>query len=705
MAPPRHSWTGLRHAPNVSALLGGALAFVTMFVPAAAPAYEVDTHMALSNVAIRRADCLADTYLKDQLLLLDGIQTSTSAGTLAARFEEGARHEDTESTSRPRNHFYNPITNAGLADMFGGTPSMQWAYDDPNNAFDWRAAREAYERSVTSGSKSQRLTELANAFFALGHTVHLVQDLAQPQHTRNDAHITYFPGAPYEDYCHVHYATAGAISTLGGAPLPGLGSSVSPFQGIPGRFASFWDTGQYTGQAAFGGFGSAPGLAEYSNAYFLTDDTMFGTFALGLLPRSGIKPLQVRLTTALDNRSTASTHLFPHPRLQDTNLSSFYPDSNVTRITLQREGEDLAGGLHYVDLTTRGAGSHTTRDLFMVNNSNEIGFDARTYQSYAEQLLPLAQAYSAEMVNYFFRGKIDIQVRWIESTQQYRITIFNRSGETMGAGAWSLYQDDAGDNRQSVAATFNYPGTLADGGSFTATFTAGSQPKGYTLLFKGTLGDETNLAIVSKRFEIVRVHITWTPRSDQDIQMWGPGGTLIWWDGLVTVHGELDNDNIGGLGPENITLKDLQPGTYTFMINYYRDWWREKFFDSGTSTCLPYATPINASDDVGNTCYTQTTITCTVDTYYNASAPVRTITRTLTNPNFGAGRPGIGTGEGASGTSWFVTQTVTVDANRNVTIVGTGPNATAITTGETPPVETIAPPRKPERKLGSEVRP
>ena len=45
--------------------------------------YDTNTHAAISTVAIRRPDCLADNYLKTQLLLSAGINTSSLEGTPA----------------------------------------------------------------------------------------------------------------------------------------------------------------------------------------------------------------------------------------------------------------------------------------------------------------------------------------------------------------------------------------------------------------------------------------------------------------------------------------------------------------------------------------------------------------------------------------------------------------------------------------------
>lgn len=675
----------LRLLVSTSALRCTAALCVAAFAASSAHGYSEGTHEAISNVAVNRPDCKVDEYLKQQLVLPDGINTMAGGVTLVRRLEQGARDED--SGQRPLNHFYNPINNRGLYDLSSGAPSLVWAYDHADNQYDWRGTRDAYYRSFTSGSKAQRTTEMGNTFFSLGHVVHLVQDLAQPQHTRNDAHLTAFgialPGAPYEAYCLAHYGAPGNFGTLSTAGIPSFANATTTLEGIPGSFAGYWDTDQYTGQAGFTTFGSTPGLAEFSNANFITDDTMFGTFRTGFLRRPGMPGLRVRLTESIGNNSTDAKHAFPHPSLFNTDLASFYPAA-TTRVDLQREGEDLAGAVHYISLTVRDATGTVVRtmpNLFMVNHNtffdDEIGFDATCYQTWAETLLPQAVAYSAGLMNYFFRGKIDIQVRWQNAAGQYRITITNRSGETMGAGTWELYQDDASDARSAIAASFSYPGSLADGASFTADFAATSREGRYALVFHGTLGNEPDNAVVAKEFEIVRVHITWTPRSDQDLMMWGPDGSIIWWNNLITQHGELDNDNIGGLGPENITLKDLQPGTYQFMINYYRDWWKEQFYDSGTSTCIPYGSPVNAPDDyppyISNPCFVQTPITVTMHTFHNSSTPVRTETRTLNLPSYAYGAPGPGYPEGPVGDEWYITQIVTVDDQRHVSIGGTGP--------------------------------
>jgi len=468
------------------------------------PLYEVGTHRAITNVAIRRNDCVADAYLKNEMMLQNGILTSTSQGTPAARIEDGAEDEDEQTYTRPFNHFYNPINNSGLSDLVSGTNSLQWAYNAGGNNESWVRARDSFYNSVTKPSKSQRLTELATTFFRLGHPVHLLEDLGQPQHTRNDAHRV---GAEYEAYCLAHYGTPGAIQGLPTFGAPSFSGGTSPFGDVPAEFAGFWDTEQYTGQANFTVFGSTPGLAEFSNAYFITDDTMFGNTRLAVLPRTGAGPLRVLLTDSADNRSTAAAHLFPHPHIRNTNLASFY--ANTTNyVWVQREGTDVPNATHYVDLTVRnGAGQvvFTVPSLFALNNSNEVGFDNTTYEAHAQVLIPRTLGYSVGLINYFFRGKIglnDPATGWDATEKKNTIEIRNDSNEAFGAGTWELYYDDVNGNRtkQTQFDTSAYS-SLSPGASFTAKYPEMLCDGGYafTLVFKGKIGNEEN-AIATKSF-------------------------------------------------------------------------------------------------------------------------------------------------------------------------------------------------------------
>jgi hypothetical protein len=253
-------------------------------------------------------------------------------------------------------------------------------------------------------------------------------------------------------------------------------------------------------------FGSTPGLAEYSNAYYITDDTMFGNTRLAILRRTGAPSLTVLLTDALENSSSEPRHLFPNPHIRNTNVADFFPAS--TRFAwLQREGVGLAGAVNYVDLTVKnGAGGvvFTLPKLFLRNDDNEIGFDDVCYDAWAHDLIPKAVSYSAGLINYFFRGKIglnDPTTTWDAQQKKNQIEIFNDSNEDFGNGTWKLFYDDVNGNRAEVQ-DFDVSGYsgLGAGGSFTARFPEMLCDGGYafTLVFKGQIGNEQNaIAVLS----------------------------------------------------------------------------------------------------------------------------------------------------------------------------------------------------------------
>jgi hypothetical protein len=123
--------------------------------------------------------------------------------------EEGAKLEDAGSISalskaRYRNHFHNPLANltppigtltdGGLTDTMTGQSTLFWAQDSANQVnyeggdWSWQTIRTYYYRSLTTTSKVGIEMFTAMTYLGLGYQMHLVQDMAQPDHVRNDAH-------------------------------------------------------------------------------------------------------------------------------------------------------------------------------------------------------------------------------------------------------------------------------------------------------------------------------------------------------------------------------------------------------------------------------------------------------------------------------------------------------------------------------------
>ncbi|OGM93320.1 hypothetical protein A2372_02905 [Candidatus Wolfebacteria bacterium RIFOXYB1_FULL_54_12] len=164
-----------------------------------AGAYEVDTHAYLTKEAI-------ELYNKNT----EGNKISSD---LQRFIIDGAKHED--DLPRPQNHFYDPINNEGLNDgMHSGQSAKAWAGDSNNQkkigyallsdssltSVDWGKIKNFYptaDFTWNTAIKYWLKGDKEMAMEALGHAMHLVEDMGVPEHTRNDAHTG---GSKYEEY-------------------------------------------------------------------------------------------------------------------------------------------------------------------------------------------------------------------------------------------------------------------------------------------------------------------------------------------------------------------------------------------------------------------------------------------------------------------------------------------------------------------------
>ena len=133
-----------------------------------------------------------------------------------------------------------------------------------------------------------------------------------------------------------------------------------------------------------------------------------------------------------------------------------------------------------------------TQAIFTLNRFN---FDA------AHQfLIPRAVGYSAGMINYFFRGVGQMDV--VEDpTDPNRLLLQNLSDETLD-GTFTLYYDDADGNRFPVPGGQWIQEIPGRGEVAVAHFPPPSTPAPkkageYLLVFKGTMGQETDIAVAA----------------------------------------------------------------------------------------------------------------------------------------------------------------------------------------------------------------
>ncbi|HXG05461.1 MAG TPA: hypothetical protein VNO23_18865, partial [Candidatus Binatia bacterium] len=260
-----------------------------LFSVTVARGYELATHEALSVQAVRTS-VIGSGVLEEQL---DFSKDSLLFGPRNGRLKPeewirlGSRQEDALLAIPPVrvvHHFHDPVYDRPLSGSIGDRlffRAPDWALEDPSpilgQEFSWRDARRAFRDALTAPFPLSREHELARTFLTLGHVIHLIQDMAVPEHTRNDWHA----GIPVLPTGTPSLFERGVDSGLGRLPMTGY---------PPPRFdhsRHFWATGD------------GRGLAEFTNRNFVSKDTVFETLEEGAVGR---------------DRRTG--HVYPSPRLQ-----------------------------------------------------------------------------------------------------------------------------------------------------------------------------------------------------------------------------------------------------------------------------------------------------------------------------------------------------------------------------------------------------
>lgn len=397
-----------------------------------------------------------------------------------------------------------PQWATGAADVFTGSNTPQSGRHNHFTVFD---AREAMYRALTGRDvegnplkpdpegrlKTQedlRKAYWATTFRALGDVVHLLQDMAQPQHTRNDPHagdkydslvgkdIVVGHKSVYENYIEAR-ATGGSFSTAGLTSSSPISVTTKPltYAGYPipqfNSYLDFFTTRQKDDLFA------RRGLADYSNRGFFSAGTNLS--------------------------ESIAAYAYP---------AASFPSFTKEKILVDWNGLPLSfGGLSFGGVTAyrgsvpdavnpaaSGSARLTSSGMWnqFLSGLSLPGYTLNryNYDDMADLLIPRAVAYSAGMINYFFRGKLD----FIPDPNNPGKSMIKNLGPEEMKGDFTLYYDDKDGIRHPI--TGDQPTktwaarTVAKGGqldnlSFTPpTDPAPKTPDEYLLVFNGDMGQE-----------------------------------------------------------------------------------------------------------------------------------------------------------------------------------------------------------------------
>jgi len=187
-------------------------------------AYEISTHALLTRRAVGQSNLATEAVLLPTLGLepLAGGELFPDASgierIMADHIATGSQEEDLYT--RPLNHFYDPYFGRNVGFFLDVAPTCSlfpevclaspfWALEIEvthlTQAHSLRDARAQLRDALTDPDPEQRQQHFARMFKSLGHVIHHVQDMAQPEHPRLDPHLGLlgFDMSPYERYARV----------------------------------------------------------------------------------------------------------------------------------------------------------------------------------------------------------------------------------------------------------------------------------------------------------------------------------------------------------------------------------------------------------------------------------------------------------------------------------------------------------------------
>ncbi|MFH0768766.1 MAG: hypothetical protein V1932_04265 [Chloroflexota bacterium] len=278
-------------------------------------------------------------------------------------------------------HFYDPLSKNGAPQLtdhswlhgavYEALSAKSWTFEDPSNPFSWPKALEYYKRAMeipvgadntevpgtdfrdqdipVDSAAQARSAFLGKAFRALGESMHMIADMTQPAHNRNDSH-------PNGDLDPLESrVTIDTIKMVAGGQVE---QEINDDINAAADAADMYER-----------------IALWTNRNFYTDDTIYDK-------ASGINP---------DNWENP----YPHPQFSDLNLD---PKSKLKVYTKKFNGKDVPmiqqTWASYVSYQSYASERQMPFDEYQVPPSFAVG--------QAEVLVPVAIKANAKLANLFF---------------------------------------------------------------------------------------------------------------------------------------------------------------------------------------------------------------------------------------------------------------------------------------------------------------
>ncbi|MBS0569414.1 MAG: hypothetical protein JSS28_02310 [Proteobacteria bacterium] len=381
----------------------------------------------------------------------------TPSGYIIAHDDCGEPEPDPNGPiNRVMNHFYDPINDVALTPPLipcsavapNGvcSKSVDWALGYVNsfaippvietnrrNHFTYEDARQNMWFALTgqvnrpgtspnTETAAQREIDAIDRYFgwatsfrSLGDTIHLMEDGAQPQHVRNDPHgpiLTSGEQQAFEGYTNARVLHDPSKANSYVQEFFATPNSLSLPRILPGTYPVVtFSTPQRFFTTRLGTDSTNPSMVKADLRYGLMDYTNRGFFTGGTLP--GVTGVDfVEPSPNIDSSYTP----VPQPCVAGASLAGSVTHLTCTHLTHAVPDnvdpgytDALPQGFTQPPLLLQSAWSQVVPGNPIPRPHNGYMVGVEEFQAQANLTIPRAIAYSAGLIDYFFRGTIDVE--------------------------------------------------------------------------------------------------------------------------------------------------------------------------------------------------------------------------------------------------------------------------------------------------------
>lgn len=470
-------------------------------------AYEVSTHQILTRQAAVRSvlnpangvPLLSDLGFGnwgDESYIPS---TGGDRRTLLDIMDFGAVYEDTHYALRVFNHFFDPqynnFTGRPLHISYDrGNTSPDWAIEDrgevrhlagiQSQEFSFRSGQQYLFNALTEPLPEKRRVMSSLAFQSLGQIVHHIQDMAQPQHVRNDQHVHDVGSAHLLAETEWSYFERYTENTIN-ATIPAILNANSYLIPSFSTARQFWHTAgtnvpRYVGMAEFTAQNYVSFGTEFESARVNGGEVIVNNanFPLPSGVDKKIMPLRIDDLRFTDGVLRPGTFEFLIGNVYDENTKQTKTNQRLAAASLLTPHFNAKG------LTAR----------FFTENTE-------VYKDAYNVLLPRAVAFSAGLINHFFRGRIDFR----KNTQANNKWYIDNLGTQVMIGQLIIYFENSAGYREPVPnAPVIYVNIAAGQRNYEITFPEPpSNARKLIAVFRGQIGSEGSPSPTSTGFYAV----------------------------------------------------------------------------------------------------------------------------------------------------------------------------------------------------------